>query len=187
MDSTIIDNAGNGVESDSLLRRALGMGGLSSVGDLIALSTSVLVLQREIKLCLRWFRPADARLVLRSSPEGSSSSSMSFRMPKNLLGGAFKDRRLPTFGGWRGIRVFMMNIYIYVSLSVFLEASPVQVPICRRNNLTKKESALLGAHPLANSALRSSRDQFSQFTHLTITMTRSGERYRLAKITLHSV
>jgi hypothetical protein len=114
MDSTIIDNAGNGVESDSLPRRALGMGGLSSVGDLIALSTSVLVLQREIKLCLRWFGPADARLMLRSSPEGSSSSSVSFRMPKNLLGGAFKDRRLPTFGGWRGIRVFMMNIYMYL-------------------------------------------------------------------------
>lgn len=55
MDSTIIDNVGNGVESDSLPRRALGMGGLSSTGDLIALSTSVLVLQREIKLCLRWF------------------------------------------------------------------------------------------------------------------------------------
>lgn len=53
MERTIIDSRGNGVESDSLRRRALGIGGLSVGVDERTLSERVLLLQREIKLCLR--------------------------------------------------------------------------------------------------------------------------------------
>lgn len=53
MERTIMDNRGNEVESDSLRRRALGIGGLSVDVDLGTLSVGVPLLQREIKLCLR--------------------------------------------------------------------------------------------------------------------------------------
>lgn len=61
-------------------------------------------------------------------------------MPKNLLGGAFKDREPPTFGGWKEIRVVMMNIYVFQCLRPRL----VQVAI-ERNDFPKKEGTLLCA------------------------------------------
>lgn len=84
MDRTVIDNIGKGVESDTLRRRAFGIGGDSEDIDFVALCGRgrVLLLQREIKLCLR---PECGLAVLRSKWKGSSSSSSSesLRMPKN--------------------------------------------------------------------------------------------------------